>query len=740
MGSKVGSVLTKMGQVSAIAIGAAVAESIHLADEMDKATNSIAANAGISQDAAKKIGAAFLTTGGQTIFTGIQMAQAYATVAGQLGQLNGKALDAAQALSIETNAATLAEAGHVSLTDATSALTAVMVAFHQPIKDATEDINILYQGGVLTGMGVDGLSASIAKFSSGLGAVKPPLAETVGLIDDLVAHGETGRKAVSAITTGLTGLLIPTAAATKAQQEYNVQITDAQGKMLPLTTIIGELQKATDGMGTTQALATLKALGLGTASLKLLDTIRSGPNALQTYTDAVSKHGAADEAAQKATANFHDEMEKLKTEVIDLATSFGEKLMPVLLDVATWLGKHVGLLETLGEVAAGVGTVLAGIWAVDKIKTYVGEITNAAKALGSFITGASGPSTTAAASTAGETMGSAITTAGTTAAEEMGAAIRAAGTTVAGELTTGEAAGGRVAAGEAGAGTAVGEAGAGGAAAGGGAVGGFAAAATAAAVVGAAWVAAHDKPQAISSTQTQGGGILGFVSKIASYIPGIGPDIAAHLNKANTATAVGSTNPQTTALTQIYNAMAKDATTKAQGTTFTGMMQQLAAIKTQDGANSPQYLAALKGAKQTADKWYPQFAQDKTTAQMNTTIGKQFMQAMKDSQTLTGLSKDETLQTTQAKIGTYQMQLLNEEKSGATPTAINATKGLIAQQLTHLAAINTAQSKLATITTEMSNEKALETALSAKLAAVKTAVDAPRLSKMSGGITARVSS
>src|ERR1039458_8261440 len=114
--------LSKVGVVGGAALLGAGVEALHLADSMDKATGSIAANAGISAAAAKKIGDAFLQTGGQTIFTGIQMAQAFATVAGQLGQLNGKALTTAQALTIETSAATLAEAAHISLGAATSSL------------------------------------------------------------------------------------------------------------------------------------------------------------------------------------------------------------------------------------------------------------------------------------------------------------------------------------------------------------------------------------------------------------------------------------------------------------------------------------------------------------------------------------------------------------------------------------------------------------------------------------------
>ncbi|MGH7641824.1 MAG: hypothetical protein ACRENX_02215 [Candidatus Dormibacteria bacterium] len=63
-----GGALSSVGKVAligvAVAAAGAAAESMHLADEFDKATNSIAANAGISQKAAKTIGDSFLNAAG----------------------------------------------------------------------------------------------------------------------------------------------------------------------------------------------------------------------------------------------------------------------------------------------------------------------------------------------------------------------------------------------------------------------------------------------------------------------------------------------------------------------------------------------------------------------------------------------------------------------------------------------------------------------------------------------------
>ena len=119
-----------LGMGLAVAVGgpavAVGAEAIHMAEGFDTATGRIAASAGISEGSAKKIGDAFLTTGGQVTFSGTEMATAYAGVAGQLGLMEGHALNAQQALGFMKSATDLAEASGMSLGNATTDLAKIM--------------------------------------------------------------------------------------------------------------------------------------------------------------------------------------------------------------------------------------------------------------------------------------------------------------------------------------------------------------------------------------------------------------------------------------------------------------------------------------------------------------------------------------------------------------------------------------------------------------------------------------
>ena len=133
--------LGPLAAVGAGIVGVAVAgsiASIKLASDFQSTVASIAANADIPVKAADKIGNAFLSTAGTTIFSGIQLGNAYASVAGQLGLLNGKALTATQALGFMKVASDLAEGSGTDLATTTTSLANVMQAFQIPTKDAAK--------------------------------------------------------------------------------------------------------------------------------------------------------------------------------------------------------------------------------------------------------------------------------------------------------------------------------------------------------------------------------------------------------------------------------------------------------------------------------------------------------------------------------------------------------------------------------------------------------------------------
>ena len=379
--AETGGAWSKAGLIVGAAVVAIGALAVDLGMKYQSSTASLAANADISSAAATKIGNAFLGQAFTTTFSAAQTMTAYAAVAGQMGLVAGKALDQAQALKFMTAAQDLAEASGTSLASATSDLSKTMQAFGIPLSGTTQATNDLFNAARLTGQSVDTFSAGIDKARASMGAAAPPLSALSGLVVDLAAHGETGRQAISALNSAFTGIITPTAAVTKAQKDMGVSFLNSKGGLDDLSTIFTELQPKLADMTATQAAATLKTLGFGSASVKLAETIQAGPAALAKYTAQVSAAGSAHAAAGKNADTMEGSEKRLQSGVEDLLTSLGQKLTPALTgvmnavtNVVTWFDKNKAATTAL----VGVVGTLAVIMTAYAIKTAATAVATAA--------------------------------------------------------------------------------------------------------------------------------------------------------------------------------------------------------------------------------------------------------------------------------------------------------------------------------------------------------------------------
>ena len=211
--------LSSLGEGTLVALVGIGAESVHLADSFDQATDKIAADAGIPDAAAGKISASFLKSTGVGVDSGAQLAAAYATEAGVLDQTQGHVLSAAQAHQVMASSEDLAAASGEDLNTATADLAQTMQAYDLKADQSATTATILDNTSHLTGQTVDTVEGSFLKLRSTLGAVAPNRGDTAGFFDDLTEHGETGRKALSATNTAFTDLLKTSSAvpATEAQ-------------------------------------------------------------------------------------------------------------------------------------------------------------------------------------------------------------------------------------------------------------------------------------------------------------------------------------------------------------------------------------------------------------------------------------------------------------------------------------------------------------------------------------------
>jgi hypothetical protein len=446
---------------AAIAVGALGAVAIKFGADFQKTTNQIAANEGITKAAAAGIGDAFLSTAGSSIESGNDIAKAFAGVAGQAKEINGGALNAKQSLDLMTASMNDADATGGSLDGITQTLTTTLQAFGLGISSSPLVSDVLYTAANKTGNSIESVGNTIDKIKAKLGDLAPPLNQIGGLFIDLGEHGETGRAAMTALSTTFTTFLKPatdmataerelkvatdnlppslkaladreasgtmttaqvTAAnkdlttaqlasvdaytkattavntAGQAVEQMGVQTVNAQGQLLPLATIIGELHKQTEGMKTSMVISTLTADGFGTSAAKLAGVVMSGTTAFNAATDAAGKSGTAQNAAAVATSGLGDQWKKFLVSGEDGFTLIGQKLLPVVTDLASillntltvvvkividifkdWIAISKDVIDSFEDLVDFVKDVFTGKWgaAWDAIKNLFGNAVHA---------------------------------------------------------------------------------------------------------------------------------------------------------------------------------------------------------------------------------------------------------------------------------------------------------------------------------------------------------------------------
>ena len=365
--------LSSFMKVGLLAVGAAAvgvaAAAVDMGVKFQDSTHALAASADISVAAANKIGAAFTGQAFSTTFSAQTTIKAYTGVAAQMDLVAGHVLSAAQSLAFMKTAQDLAEGSGNSLGSTTSDLAKVMQAYQIPLKGASDASNILFNISRGTGVGLDTVSQSLARARAAMGAAAPPLSTMGGLMLDLTQHGETGRQAISALTSAFTGVISPTAAVTAAQQAMGLSFINAKtGGLDPMKQILTELQPVLVGHSAAQDAATLKTLGFGSASTKLAETFAAGPGVLDKYTASVTAAGSAHDAAAKQAATLKGQVDILKSGFGDLATNLGSVLVPILTKVisaATSVADYFEKNRTAAlALGIGVGLLAAGLTAM----------------------------------------------------------------------------------------------------------------------------------------------------------------------------------------------------------------------------------------------------------------------------------------------------------------------------------------------------------------------------------------
>ena len=233
-----------------------------------------------------------------------------------------------------------------------------------------------------------------APIAGALGFSVEDTATAIGLMANAGIKGSQAGTALRAIMNNLAGEV---KLCGESLGEVTIQTTNADGSMRELSDILADCRGAFSQLSESEQASAAEALVGKNAMSGFLAIMNAGEADINKLSSAIANcDGTSQSMADTMQDNLSGQLTILKSQLEELAISFGEMLMPVIRDVVSWIQGFVDKLNSMDEgtrktiitiaaVAAAIGPVLIivgkVISAVGTIMTIIPKISGAIKAV-----------------------------------------------------------------------------------------------------------------------------------------------------------------------------------------------------------------------------------------------------------------------------------------------------------------------------------------------------------------------
>ena len=235
-----------------------------------------------------------------------------------------------------------------------------------------------------------------APIAGALGFSAEDTAEAIGLMANAGIKGSQAGTALRTIMNNLSG---DVTICGSAIGEVTVATTNADGSMRDLSDILADCRTAFAGLTESEKAQAAESLVGKNAMSGFLALMNAGEGDINKLSSAIDNcDGCAADMAETMNDNLAGQLQILKSQLEELAISFGELLMPAIRTIVGWIQKFVDWLNSMDEgtrkvivtialVAAAIGPVLI---IVGKVISAVGTIMTLVPKLAGVINAAKG--------------------------------------------------------------------------------------------------------------------------------------------------------------------------------------------------------------------------------------------------------------------------------------------------------------------------------------------------------------
>jgi TP901 family phage tail tape measure protein len=350
--SSVGKTLTLGVTTPIIGIGTAA---VNAGMEFEAQMSRVQAIIGATGEEFTQLNEQALQLGSDTAFSASEAAQG-------MENLASAGFNTTQIMSAMPGMLSLAASGGVDIATASDIAASALNGFGLEADQAGHVADVLASAASATNAGVTDMGSALKYVAPPANALGLSLEEVSAAIGVMSNAGIKGEQAGTTLRGALTKLASPSSEAAKTMSQLGINAFDSQGKMLPLSQVIGNLQTGMKGLTDEQkqnAIATI----FGQESMSgMLTLIQAGPAELDKLTTSFkSSDGAAAAMANTMQNNTKGAVEEMKGSLETAGIKISQVLAPAIKGIADAVGSLADKFASLTPAQQQVILVLAGL-------------------------------------------------------------------------------------------------------------------------------------------------------------------------------------------------------------------------------------------------------------------------------------------------------------------------------------------------------------------------------------------
>lgn len=381
----VGSNLTKTVTAPIAGIGVA---SVKLAADFEKGMSTVQSISGATGTDLEMLSKKAKEMGLKTKYSASESAEAFKYMA-MAGWKAGEMADGIEGVMY------LAGATGEDLAGTSDIVTDALTAFGMQAKDTNKFVDVLAQTANKSNTSVSMLGESFKYVAPVAGALKFNAQDVSTALGLMANSGIKASSAGTALRSLFTRMAKPTKELQTAMDALGISLTDSQGNMKSLDTIMRETRKSFAGLTESQKAQYAAALAGKTGMSGLLAIVNSADGDFNELSTAIyNSNGACKKMYDTANNNLSGQLTILKSTVEGIGISFGERLLPYIKQGTEFIQRLADKFNSLtkaqqdtiikvGLIAAAVGPAIflfgRTVMVVGKLVKTVGMVGNAFK-------------------------------------------------------------------------------------------------------------------------------------------------------------------------------------------------------------------------------------------------------------------------------------------------------------------------------------------------------------------------